>query len=135
MGYSGVVTGVLCQALTATHAPWEQVQPQLEETVLPSDVDVQLGKRNWAEQSQQRVTLNQLGLLAQPSHWCRAEPCLPQCLMWLCVLVLHWRTQPEPSLASYQFNFSPCGCCWSADADMMAKPLLQTLCFGGLVSS
>lgn len=77
MANSGVVTGVQCLALTATHVPQEQAKPQLEETVLPSDVDMQLGKRNWVERSQQRVTLNQLGLLAQPSHWCRAELCLP----------------------------------------------------------
>lgn len=65
-----MVTGVLCLALTAAHAPQEQARPQLEETVLASDVDVQLGKRNWAERAQQPVTLSQLGLLAQPSHRC-----------------------------------------------------------------
>lgn len=99
MDNSRVVAGVLCLTLTATYAPQEQTRSQLEETVLPSDVDMQLGRRNWAERSQQRVTLNHLELLAQPSHWCRAEPCLPQCLLWLCVLVLCWRTQENPARA------------------------------------
>lgn len=98
MDNSRVVTGVLCLVSTAAYAPQEQAWLQLEETVLPSDVGMQQRKRNWAERSQRRVTLNQLGLLA---HWCRNEPCLPQCVLWLCILLLYWRIQENPATANW----------------------------------
>lgn len=59
-----------------------------------------------------------LRLLAQPSHWHGAQPPMPQCLPWLCVLIPYWKTWLEPGLPSYCVNLCPVSSCCCADAAM-----------------